>query len=202
VFSLSVGSYSLVVTDAQGCTASTSVTIGQPQAYNISAVVVPVACQGGTSGRIDLIVEGSTPPYRYSWSNGATTQDVADLISGSYSVTVLDANNCVESTTINVGQPGSLSVNLNSQNLTCFGNETGQISLTTTGGTGPYTYIWDDNGTSSQASTSGRTGLSAGAYSVTVLDVNGCSVVQGVAINQPTALTLVGSTTAVNGSIL
>lgn len=112
VYSLSVGSYTLVVTDANGCTASTSVNIIQPEPYNLSAVVTPVSCRGGDNGRINLTIEGSTRPYRIQWSTGATTEDIDNLPAGTYSVTVLDANNCVETTTIIVQEPPSLRVSI------------------------------------------------------------------------------------------
>lgn len=197
VFGLAVGSYTLVVTDANGCQSSATTGITQPQLFNLNAIVVPVACNSGANGSIDLSVDGSTAPYRYRWSTGATTQDVVGLVSGVYSVTVLDVNDCVESTTINVSEPGGLSVRLSSANLTCFENATGEVSVTAAGGTTPYRYVWADNGESAPASTSSRTGLSSGLYSVTVSDGNRCSEARSVSLSEPTALSLLGSATAV-----
>ncbi len=212
VYSLSVGSYTLVVTDVNGCTANTSVTITQPERFNLSVVVTPVSCRGGDNGRINLSIEGSTRPYRVQWSTGAITEDINNLPAGIYSVTVLDANNCVEMTTIVVQEPPSLSVSFTSrQDPTCYEGENGVISLTATGGIGPYSYSWIDKGTASLANTAERVDLTAGTYSVTVTDANGCSVTQLSTLTQGTRpfvqllavpSTLSGATSRDNGQLI
>ncbi len=186
VFGLSATTapYTLTVTDANGCTASTQTIINQPPAFALNGEVVAVACNGGNTGSVDLTVEGATPPYRYVWSNGATTQDVSGLASGSYSVTVTDANNCTESTTFNLSQPGGLSVIASGIPVLCFGGATGSASITASGGTVPYQYQW-----STGAVTSAINSVSAGSYSVVVSDRNGCSFSQNIVVSQPNVLT-------------
>jgi hypothetical protein len=187
VYGLTAGSYTLTVTDANGCQSSVAVGITQPEPFDLNAVVVPVSCRGGANGNIDLTVEGATQPYRYQWSNGGTTQDIQSLTAGTYSVTVTDANNCVKTTSIVVQEPPSLSVAVRTSiQPTCYDGANGSISLTATGGSGPYSYVWTDGGTISTVSTANRTGLRSGVYSVTVTDANGCSAIESVSLAQGT----------------
>jgi hypothetical protein len=88
------GVYTLSVTDAQNCLASLTMNITQPAGISLSSVNTNVQCSGGTGGSVDLSVSGGSPLYNYLWSNGATTQDMSNLQSGTYSVTVTDANSC------------------------------------------------------------------------------------------------------------
>jgi SprB-like repeat protein len=190
---LSAGSYSVTVTDANGCTASTSVTITQPAALTLSETHVNVSCFGGSNGSIDLSVAGGTAPFTYLWSDGPTTEDRSGLSAGSYSVTVTDANGCTANTSVTISQPAELTLSETHVNVSCFGGSNGSIDLSVTGGTAPYTYLWGDGPT-----TEDRSGLSAGSYSVTVTDANGCTASTSVTITQPAALTL--SETHVNVS--
>ncbi|WP_092447674.1 SprB repeat-containing protein [Winogradskyella sediminis] len=86
------GTYNVTITDANGCTDTSSVTITEPAALAASSVATHVSCNGGSNGTVDLTVVGGTAPYTYAWSNTATTEDMVGLISGTYSVTVTDAN--------------------------------------------------------------------------------------------------------------
>lgn len=95
---LVAGTYSVTVTDANGCTASLSNSITQPAVLNLSTVVTQVTCTGGTDGAIDLTVSNGTSPYTYAWSGGMSTQDRTGLSAGAYSVTVTDTNGCTATT--------------------------------------------------------------------------------------------------------
>ena len=97
-------------------------------------------CFGGNDGSIDITVLGGTAPYFYSWSNGASIEDI-NLAAGSYAVTVTDSNNCSETLTIIVSQPAStLSLGTIIQDVSCFGGDNGEIDLIVSGGTNP-TYV-------------------------------------------------------------
>ena len=185
IFDVPPGSYTLVVTDANRCTAVEIVDIVVPPPFNLSTQVTPVSCFGGTNGAIDVTVTGASPPYSFTWSNGARTEDLTGIVSGTYSVSVTDRNNCMTSITAVVGQPTELVVSETHTNVTCFDGQNGTIDLTVSGGTAPYSFAWNDNVASED-----RTDLRAGTYTVTVTDANGCQKVLSVLITQPPALTL------------
>lgn len=182
------GSYTLTVTDGNGCT-STSPTfvVAQPAAaLNVSSVVVTNAGCFGSVGNVTITVTGGTAPYTFLWSNGATTQNLIGVAPGTYSVTVTDARSCsTVRSNIVVGQPsGSLLVTLaNLQNVNCFGGATGAINIGVSGGTPPYSFVWTSGQTTQNIS-----GLTAGVFNVTVQDSNGCtSGVNSFRVTQPAA---------------
>lgn len=99
---LCVGNYSVQITDANGCTMTKNVTINGTQAPVVSITVNSASCENQSTGSVTAIVTGGTTPYTYSWSNNATTATVNNLASGSYSVTVTDANGCTSSATTTI----------------------------------------------------------------------------------------------------
>jgi len=191
---LAAGTYTVTVTDQNGCTTSTSATITQPAAgLSASTTQVNVLCFGNATGSIDLTVTGGTVPYTYNWSSSATTEDISALAAGTYTVTVTDQNGCTTSTSATITQPAAgLSASTTQVNVLCFGNATGSIDLTVTGGTVPYTYNWSNSSTTEDIS-----GLAAGTYTVTVTDQNGCTTSTSATITQP-ASGLSASTTQIN----
>ncbi len=192
---LAAGTYSVTVTDANGCTATASATVTQPaSAVTASAVATNATC-GNANGSVNLTVSGGTAPYSYLWSNNATTEDISGLIAGTYSVTVTDANGCTASASATVNNVGGPSVVVtNTTNVLCFGQATGSINITVSGGAAPYTYLWSNGATTEDIS-----GLIAGTYTVTVMDANECSATGSVTITQPNAA-LVGSAVASNAT--
>ena len=184
ISNLASGTYTVTVTDANGCTANQSQSISQPSASLSASTAASqnVFCFGGVNGSVSLTVSGGTSPYSYNWSNGATTQNVSALTSGTYTVTVTDANGCTAIETQNITQPSaSLSATsaVNNQ-VSCFGGANGSVNLTVSGGTAPYSYSWSNG-----ANTEDINGLSAGNYTVTITDANGCTTVSNAAITQP-----------------
>src|SRR6185312_11416373 len=102
---LTSGSYTVTITDANGCTETQVINVTQPAAaLSASATPVHVKCFGGATGSIDLTVSGGTAPYSFAWNTGATTEDLTGLTSGSYTVTITDANGCTDTQVINVTQ--------------------------------------------------------------------------------------------------
>jgi hypothetical protein len=191
---LSGGTYNVIITDNNGCTTTATATITQPAAaLAASRTFVNVLCFGNSTGSVDLTVTGGTSPYTYVWSNGATTQDISGLAAGTYNVTITDNNGCTTTASATITQPAAALAATTSQvNVLCFGNSTGSIDLTVTGGTSPYTYVW-----SNAATTQDITGLSAGTYNATITDNNGCTTTASATITQPVA-TLAATTSHVN----
>lgn len=164
------GTYMVWVTDANGCTDSMEFILNNISSMNITTNVTPVTCAGGTDGAIDIVTSGGTPPYSWSWSNGATTEDISSLTDGTYTLTITDDNGCVFSEEIEVGALPGINISVNSITNDVCSQETGAIDLTVTGGTGSYGYSWDNGATSQDIS-----GLGVGTYYLTVTDGNGCT---------------------------
>jgi len=161
---LGAGTYIPTVTDATGCTSTTIAIVGTPDAISLNATT--------TGNSIDLDVAGGTPPYSYSWSNGATTQDLVGLSAGSYCVTVVDDNDCSRNQCFTVqggGNANPLLINGVVTNTGCGFPCTGSIILNLTGssGTSGYSYLWSTGSTLQNL-----TGLCAGTYCVSVTGLN------------------------------
>jgi uncharacterized repeat protein (TIGR01451 family)/gliding motility-associated-like protein len=191
---LTGGSYSVTVTDAHGCSVVKSFTVNSTGApLSVSSITkTDVLCYGGSSGSINLEVIGGSGSYTYSWTGPnsftATTQDLAGLQAGTYNVTISDGVNPTINTSKTISQPSSaLSATANGTNILCNGSSTGGISLSISGGTSPYTYLWSNGLT-----TKDITNLSAGTYSVTIIDSNGCTTSTSATITQPTAIVING----------
>ncbi|MBL7807167.1 MAG: SprB repeat-containing protein, partial [Saprospiraceae bacterium] len=189
---LAAGTYTVTVTDAAGCTKTTSVTINQPSALSLSTTKVNVKCNGGNTGSIDLTVTGGTPGYTYIWTNAATTQDISNLTAGTYTVTVTDANACTKTISTTITQPSALSLTSTQKNLLCYGATDGDIDLSVSGGTSPYTYSWSNG-----ATVQDLWNIGAGTYTVTVTDANACTKTLSATITQPAEIILTKTITDV-----
>lgn len=178
------GTYSYVITDNNGCTFTDSVTITQPSnALTVLPTITQVDCHQNASGAIDLAVSGGTPTYSYLWSNGSTNEDLTNLTSGSYTVTVTDNNNCISSQTFTISEPAvALSSTASVQMVNCYNGQDASIQLNTIGGTAPYTYSWTNGG-----NTSAINALQIGSYGVIITDANGCTFSNSFNITEPAA---------------
>lgn len=153
-----------------------TITIGQSALTLSSVSITDANCFGEASGAIDIVPAGGSGNFSYNWSNGNTTEDLADVPAGSYSVTVTDNGTSETVTaTYNVGQPSAaLAVNVTDiTNVDCNTTNTGSITISASGGTAPYTYNW--SGTLPDDVTT-QSNLAMGQYSVTVTDANNCTV--------------------------
>jgi gliding motility-associated-like protein/uncharacterized repeat protein (TIGR01451 family) len=184
ISSLSAGSYTVTATDLNGCAKQSTISITQPAApLTITQTHVNVKCFGNNTGSIDITVAGGTSPYTYSWSSGQTTQDIALLISGDYTVTVTDFKGCIATLLVSVSQPAApLSAQITPSPVLCFGGNSGSINLNPAGGTSPYSFIWSNTATSEDISN-----LSIGNYSVQITDANNCIYTISTTITQPIA---------------
>ena len=175
------GWHILTITDAVGCELIDSVFIDQPDApLSIEYEAGMISCHGLSDGYIDITVSGGTPPYTYLWSNGLMVQDLINIPAGAYTVTVTDSHNCTIERTYVITQPDPLEIILHTQDVLCYGENTGQILMNVTGGTPPYSYLWS-NGSTNQH----MLNVYAGIYAVTVTDANGCRAYDLVQIEQP-----------------
>ncbi|PHQ27678.1 Ig-like domain-containing protein, partial [Leeuwenhoekiella nanhaiensis] len=156
--------------------------------FTVSFDVTKVLCFGDTTGAIDLTVSGNTSPYSYSWSNGATTEDISNLAAGDYNVTVTDKFGCAKTFPVTVTENTQINADVNSTPESGLTVNDGTASVTNvTGGVGPYTYLWSTGATTAEISD-----LDSGDYEVTITDTNGCSVLKTVSVgtvnNLPTAV--------------
>ncbi len=181
---LSAGTYTVTVTDFNGCTTTASATVTEPDPLTATAVATPETCNEDDDGSIDLSVSGGTTPYGYSWSNGATTEDISGLSAGTYTVTVTDFNGCTTTASATVTEPDPLTANAVATPETCNEDDDGSIDLSVSGGTTPYGYSWSNGATTEDIS-----GLSAGTYTVTVTDFNGCTTTASATVTEPDPLT-------------
>ncbi len=184
---LFAGTYAVIVTDANGCSATYDISVTTPNGLIVSVLPTDVLCFGDSNGDIDATIEGGVPPFSYLWTNGATTEDLSDVPQGSYTITVTDSEGCTVTATANINQPEALVAQaLAPLDASCNGSADGSIDLEVLGGTAPYTYLWS-NGAGTQEDPSG---LPAGSYIVTVTDANGCVAEEEAVIEEPPALSL------------
>ncbi|WP_018345029.1 SprB repeat-containing protein, partial [Cytophaga aurantiaca] len=172
---------------------SQSIALTQPPPLSISmGSITNVSCNGGNNGAIDAVVTGGpTMPYTYSWSNGATTEDISGLTAGNYTLSITDGNNCTLSKTFTVTEPTPITTTSTVTNVSCLGGSDGSIDITISGGSTPYiSTVWSNGATTEDIS-----GLTAGAYSVVVTDQNNCKKTSNFTITQP--LTTVTTTSSI-----
>jgi hypothetical protein len=183
---VAAGTYSVTITDANGCTDSSSVSIAQPSfgASTTISAQTNVLCNGASTGAATATTSGGTSPYTYVWSNGATTASITGLAAGTYAVTATDANGCASTATATITQPTAIVIpTLTSVSITCNGLSNGTLTAVPSGGVSPYTYAWSNASTGATA-----TGLAVGTFTVTVTDANGCTQTKSKAMTQPTAV--------------
>ena len=177
--SLPAGTYTVTATDMNGCEASSSVTIGQPEAITIDFNVQQPFC--GQAGSINTTVNNGIGNLDYSWSNGATTPDLAGLPAGTYILKVTDENGCTGADTVELLPSSAISVAVEIGALDCDGSNSGQLNATVQGGVSNLTYTWSNGGTGPQLS-----GISGGTYTVTVTDPTGnCTGQASIALPMP-----------------
>lgn len=165
------GNYTVVVTDANGCSRTKNVTLVAPDSLSISLnSLVDVSCASAADGRIAVNVSGGTAPYSYHWNTNQTSAVISSLSSGVYRLTVTDANNCTATGVYTVSAPPAIVLSLNSVTPAYCGGATGQASVNASGGRGALSISWSSGANGLSAS-----GLLPGSYTVTAQDSSGCS---------------------------
>ncbi len=190
VSGVSAGNYGVTITDANGCTATASADVSEPAALAVSASATDASCSSVNNGSVDLSAAGGTGAYTYTWSNGATTEDMSNLGEGAYTVTITDANGCTATISVSVSAQYSLSVLASSNDVSCNGGSDGSLSASASGGAEPYTYLWSNGATDANLAN-----VTAGVYTLTATDTNGCSASVFTAVSEPATLEILISST-------
>ena len=196
-FGLCPGNYICTITDADGCQTTVSAIVTQPTVLEAAINLTGnVSCNGYSDGFAEVSPSGGIAPYTYLWDNGAGSQVTANnLLAGTYTVTVTDANGCVTTAATIITEPTPLALTSTTINVDCFGNCNGSASVIASGGSGGNTYQWDDP---TFATTAVVNNLCAGTYTCLITDANGCTISETVNITQPTQIGMSVSITDAN----
>lgn len=185
---LAAGSYTVTVSDANNCTAVASATIASSTSASVSVMGSATTC--GLNNGSAMAMPGGTAPFTYNWSNGATSQNVANLAPGDYSVTATDAGGCTAaSTNFTVDGSTGAAASASATETDC-GVSTGSVTVTATG-TGTLSYTWTPN----VSNTESATDLGAGTYNIVVTDANGCTAATSATVSTAGGPSNVASTT-------
>ncbi|PCH92537.1 MAG: hypothetical protein COB85_08060 [Bacteroidetes bacterium] len=177
---LTAGSYNCTVTDSLGCSESIEVIVAQSGSPAITATGFDVTCFGGNNGTANTSVIGGTAPFSYQWDDNQsqTSSTAIELVLGTYNVTVVDANNCIETTSVTLSTTSDLGLSAEASNENC-GKADGTTTAIPSGGLSPFIYIWDDPNSRTSAIAAE---LSAGVYSVSITDGDGCVLIETIEI--------------------
>ncbi|MBL4577320.1 MAG: SprB repeat-containing protein, partial [Flavobacteriales bacterium] len=189
VANLSAGTYFVTVTDANLCIASLPVTISDLNGPSVSiSSTGDVNCNGGSNGQATAVVTGGAPAYTYSWNDSLAqaTATATNLDAGIYTVTIVDTNGCIASTTTTINEPAPIVFNPASTAPTCFSDCNGTVGVTVTGGTPAYQYLWNDPVAQTNATANG---LCAGTYIGIITDSNNCIEIATITILDPQPIT-------------
>ena len=194
---LTPGTHIINVIDQEGCTATDTVVITEPDLLTIDIIdslTVYAYCAGTNSGQLCAVADGGTPNYNYVWNDvlGQTTTCATNLIADNYTVMVMDDRNCIATVSFNLDSITSSmttdSVDITVNDVSCFGIYDGSISINNiVGGALPYTYNWTGPGNYT-SSLSSLGSLYAGSYAVAIEDSNGCAITVNAEVMQPDQL--------------
>ena len=182
---LNSGTYTVEITDFSGCTLVESVSLTQPSAIVVTPNITKVSCFGENDGKVDVEISGGVGPYRYQWSNGATSQDLNNVRSGTYTIVVTDFNGCTQSAQAVVEEPNPISISVQKQDVLCNGGNGGNVTLSISGGNRPYEITWSNGETGNRINN-----LEAGSYFARVVDGEGCDASVNVIIEEPAPITI------------
>ena len=183
ILNVPAGGYYLVVEDDNGCQSTDEVSLTQPNPISYSFTKNDVTCHGGNDGQIIVSVNGGgTPPYELDWVNfgNAHTPYLYNLEDGVYNLEISDNNDCVSSLSFEITEsPLPLTIQVDSLDISCYGDATGSAHVIASGGTPPYFYQWSSGHVTDVADQ-----LPSGIYSVEVVDSRGCSVIDSIEVDE------------------
>ncbi|PCH91725.1 MAG: hypothetical protein COB85_08805 [Bacteroidetes bacterium] len=186
---LAAASYNIIVTDSNGCTASSFVSVSN----TVPIVGIPsssdVTCNGGNNGEATASANSGSPPYTYIWSdpNSQTNATAIGLAAGTYSVTATDSTGCLSSVSITINEPAAMVLSISNNSASCVGVCNGDATGSLTNGTSPFTYSWNDPGTQNTAI---ATGLCSGSFTLIVIDTDGCTTSTSSTVSEGAGVTV------------
>lgn len=178
--------YTITVSDSKGCDSVFYVPITEPGVLSVAMSSTNVLCNSACNGTAKGSVSGGTLPYTYSWSNGGVVSSIVNLCPNGYTLNVTDGNGCNATGTVTITQPAALSGVMGAKNVSCNLGSDGRDSIIVSGGTLPYSYLWNNGDVTSAIGP-----VSAGKYIVTVTDKNLCTITDSATITQPAAINIV-----------
>lgn len=179
---LPAGSYTITVTDTNGCSDTATATVGQPIAITSQTTQTPTSCFNGNDGTATVNASGGTGSFTYQWvPGGQTTATATGLDPGLYVAIVTDSLGCTDTAQVVVTQPQPISTTISATDATCNTGSDGTATVVATGGTGTFNYAWSPSG----GNMATATGLTAGVYTVVVTDANGCRDSNSVVVDEP-----------------
>jgi gliding motility-associated-like protein len=194
VSGLNIGSYTAIVTDANGCVEVKNVNVAGNGGITLTTNKTNITTCGANNGTASVTPAGGSGTYTYSWSpGGQTTSSISGLAPGTYEVKVNDASGCPSISTVTIAPATTITASVTPTNVSCATSVNGSALASASGGVGPYVYTWN---TSPQFIGNPATGLSKGFYQVTATDANGCTGTYAFTLSSPPALTLAMSKTA------
>lgn len=176
------GTYTLNLNDELGCLVTWSYTLTQPDSLSLYVIAQTNATCGGANGSATVAAQGGTGTLNYFWENGPSQPTYTGLSAGVYTASVYDGNSCSTSIDVAISSSSTLTATYSTSPINCYG-ATGSIALMASGGTPPYSYLWNTGSISPTL-----TGVPAGTYSVTLTDNAGCQNITIVNLTQPTLL--------------
>ena len=184
------GSYIVEVTDQNSCSNTETISISDENGPVVTVTDTNhVTCYGLNDGSATVSGSGGTGSLSYAWSSSSNTGTTeTNLAAGNYTVTVSDEAGCSSTASFTINQPSQLNSVVSVTNASCFGYNDGEASISTSGGTPPYSYQWDANTGNQTGATA--TNLTAGSYSVTLTDANACPQVLNANVSQPDAVSI------------
>jgi hypothetical protein len=166
------GTYTLTTTGIVGCSSTASFTVEQKQnTLAVSTQSTAAACAASATGSASVSVSGGTPPYAYEWSNGAAVEVATGLGAGTYSIQVTDSEGFTRTASVTVTAPPVLQASISASDASSCAAADGQVTIGASGGVAPYGFVWNTGSTDESL-----TNVSAGVYSVTITDANGCTL--------------------------
>lgn len=178
----STGYYTATYTAVSGCDSLVTLDLLVTPGPSVAVAYNDVSCNGGNNGSATVTASGGIPPYSYLWNTSPVqvTNIAKNLSAGTYKVTVTDDSGCIDTAIVTIAEPTEIVLTVNDDKQTCPGFNGGAASAAATGGTPPYTFVWN---TSPQQTGSVANNLGEGVYTVSVTDNNGCIKTNTVSVN-------------------